>query len=125
MNLQESCYLEMYNHVYKDYQRKEEAHRKIRIWWAFVSSPKNVTIIRLKNDDSLIYSLKSIIFITDFQLVITGLDVERELSITFNNMKQLNWYILKLILRAKRAYKLQIVESYGPFENRLCFQLLE
>jgi hypothetical protein len=30
MNLQESCYLEVYNHVYEEIKRKEQAQIKIR-----------------------------------------------------------------------------------------------
>jgi len=125
MNLQESCYLEVYNHVYEEIKRKEEAQIKIRRWWCFVSSPKEVSIVRTQKCESFTYNLKSIVYVTELRVNVTGLDIEKELYITFSTSKQIKIYLLRLILRAKYVFKLQIKAMVGQLSNGLCFQLLE
>jgi hypothetical protein len=125
MNLQELSYLEVYNHVYEEIKRKEEAQIKIRRWWCFVSSPKEVAIVRTQKCESFTYNLKSIVYVTELRVNVTGLDMEKELFITFNNNRQIKSYLLKLILRTKYMFKLQIKEAIGKFGDGICFQLFE
>jgi hypothetical protein len=125
MNLQELAYLEVYNHVYQEIKKKEEAQMKIRRWWCFVFFPKEVAIVRTQQCNSFTYNLKSIVYVTESHLNITGLNMERELFITFSSNRQIRLYLLKLILRAKYVFKIQIKEAIGQISDGLCFQLLE
>ncbi len=117
--------MEVYNHVYEEIKRKEEAQIKIRRWWCFVSSPKEVAIVRTQKCESFTYNLKSIVYVTELRVNVTGLDMEKELFITFNNNRQIKSYLLKLILRTKYMFKLQIKEAIGKFGDGICFQLFE
>jgi hypothetical protein len=125
MNLQELSYLEVYNHVYEEIKRKETAQIKIRRWWHFISSFQEAAIVRATIRNSYTYNLKSIVYVTDLQLNLTGLDMEKELFITFDNNKQLKTYVLNLVLRAKYMFKLQINEALGYISSGNCFQLFE
>jgi len=125
MNLQELSYLEVYNHVYEEIRKKEQSQIKIRRWWCFVSSPKEVAIVRTQKCESFTYNLKSIVYVTELQLNITGLDMEKELFVTFSTSKQIRLYLLTLILRAKYVFKLQIKEAIGQIGYGLCFQTFE
>lgn len=125
MNLQELAYLEVYNHVFQEIKKKEEAQIKIRRWWCFVSTEREIAIVRTQQCESFTYNMKSIVYVTELRVNVTGLNQERELFVTFDNHKQIRSYLLKLILRAKHVFKLQIVETLGYMSSGLCFQLLE
>ena len=125
MNLQELSYLEVYNHVYEEIKKKEEAQTKIRRWWCFVSSAKEAAIVRTQKHGSFTYNLNSIVYVTDLRLNFTRLNMEQELYFTFDNNKQIKSYLLKLILRANYVFKLQIKEALGFISSGNCFQLFE
>jgi hypothetical protein len=125
MNLQELSYLEVYNHVYEEIKKKEESQNKIRRWWCFVSSNNETAFVRSIKCDSIAYNLKYILYVTDLRLNITGLDMEKQLFVIFENNKLLKKYLLKLVLRAKYLFKLQIKEAIGQISNGTCFQLFE
>jgi hypothetical protein len=125
MNLQELSYLEVYNHVYQEIKKKEQAQTKIRRWWFFVSSAKEVAFVRAQKRGSFKYNLNSLFYVTDLKLNCQGVDAEKELFITFDNNRQIKMYLLKLVLRAKYAFKLHLSEATSFISIGNCFLLFE
>ena len=63
MDLQESCYLELYTHIHDKIKIKEQAQTKIRKWWYFVNNDKDIAIIRTcKSNESCTFNFNSILY---------------------------------------------------------------
>ena len=130
MNLHESCYLQLYEHVYEEIHRKNVAQIKLSRWWRFISTYNNdmmnVAIVRTcKSDDSYSYTLSSIFYANQMTLSITCIDLEQELSITFDNNRLIKMYLLRMILHAQHSFKIQIQEAMGYIMFRTVFQIFE
>ena len=126
MNLQELSYLEVYNHVFQEIKKKEEAQIKLRKWWYFVNNNKDIVIIRTcKSNDSFKFNLNSVMYSNELTLIITGLDLARELHITFTSSKQKKTYLLNLMLRSQYLFKIYIRDMFEYIPDGVCLQIFE
>ena len=124
MDLQESCYLELYTHIHDKIKIKEQAQTKIRKWWYFVNNDKDIAIIRTcKSNESFTFNFNSILYSNELTLTIT--DLARELHITFTSAKQKRTYLLQLILRSHHLFKLHIIFTTEYMSNGVCLQLFD
>lgn len=126
MNLQESCYLELYNHVYEEIHKKNVAQTKIRKWWYFVNNDKDIAIVRTcKSNGSFMFNLYSIICTHALTLTITDVELGCDNNITFVNSKQMKTYLLHLILRSQYLFKIYIQVADGYITDGVCLQIFE